>query len=161
MTLDSALKAVANQEAELVFERFDEKIALGLGLEALALAESRGHAIWVNISRGDHTLFEHSMAGTSPANADFGSRKKSVVHLMHFSSVNFFIHKQNGFNFVDFMNLDSRVYGTYGGSFPIRVEGAGVIGSITISGLSDLDDHNLVVEVLNAHLGCSAELLSL
>lgn len=161
MNTEAALAAVQQQEKSLVFDAFDENVAFALGQIAVELASARGQAIWVNISRADQTLFEFSMPGTSPANSDFGMRKRSVANLMHFSSINFYIHKLNGFNFVDFMNLDSRKFGTYGGSFPIKVNNAGVVGSITVSGLSDLDDHNLVVEVLRQHLGKSVETLTL
>ena len=40
-------------------------------------------------------------------------------------------------------------YATDGGSFPLNVEGAGVVGSVTVSGLPQRDDHNLVVEALS------------
>ena len=161
MNVEAALGAVQQQEKSLILDKFDENVAFKLGQTAVDLASARGQAIWVNISRADHTLFEFSMPGTKPANSDFGMRKRSVVNLMHFSSINFYIQKLNGFNFVEFMNLDSRKFGTYGGSFPIRVINAGVVGSITVSGLSDLDDHNLVVDVLSKHIGKPAELLEL
>jgi uncharacterized protein (UPF0303 family) len=44
-------------------------------------------------------------------------------------------------------------YAGHGGSFPLRVTGAGVIGSITVSGLPDRADHQLAVEALCAELG--------
>jgi uncharacterized protein (UPF0303 family) len=44
-------------------------------------------------------------------------------------------------------------YAADGGSFPLCVEGAGVVGSVTVSGLPQRDDHNLVVEALCAMLG--------
>ena len=44
-------------------------------------------------------------------------------------------------------------YAGHGGSFPLRVVGAGAIGSITISGLPDRADHQLAVEALCAELG--------
>jgi uncharacterized protein (UPF0303 family) len=44
-------------------------------------------------------------------------------------------------------------YATHGGSFPLAVAGAGVVGSVTVSGLPQRADHELVVEVLCAVLG--------
>jgi uncharacterized protein (UPF0303 family) len=35
-----------------------------------------------------------------------------------------------------------------GGSFPIAVAGTGVIGTLTVSGLPDIEDHALAVEGL-------------
>jgi uncharacterized protein (UPF0303 family) len=43
-------------------------------------------------------------------------------------------------------------YATHGGSFPLIVAGAGVVGSVTVSGLPQRDDHELVVEALCAAL---------
>jgi uncharacterized protein (UPF0303 family) len=39
-------------------------------------------------------------------------------------------------------------YATHGGSFPLTVEDAGVVGSVTVSGLPQRADHELVVEAL-------------
>jgi uncharacterized protein (UPF0303 family) len=155
----ATLKTLEAQEAALVFESFDEQVAMKLGMAALALAESRGQSVWINVSRGLHTLFEFSMPGTAPMNADFGRRKRSVVNLMHFSSARFYLEKLNGFNWVEFMGLDPREFGTHAGCVPIRVASAGVVGSMTISGLSDIDDHNMVVDVISTHLGQTVELL--
>ena len=50
--------------------------------------------------------------------------------------------------FADRYNLPDADYAAHGGSFPIHVAGTGIIGSVTISGLPQRDDHNLVVEAL-------------
>ena len=44
--------------------------------------------------------------------------------------------------------LDSADYATHGGSFPIFVKGTGCIGAVTVSGLPQREDHNMVVEAL-------------
>jgi len=36
-------------------------------------------------------------------------------------------------------------YAEQGGAVPIRVEGAGVVAVVTVSGLAQVDDHNLAV----------------
>jgi len=49
--------------------------------------------------------------------------------------------------------LSHQDYAVHGGSFPIRVPAAGVIGSVTVSGVPQRSDHELVVEALCAELG--------
>jgi len=44
--------------------------------------------------------------------------------------------------------LPSSDFSVHGGSFPITVPGAGVIGCATVSGLPQRHDHELVVEAL-------------
>ena len=39
-----------------------------------------------------------------------------------------------------------------GGSFPIRVLGVGVVAAVTASGLTSMEDHDLVVAGIRAHL---------
>jgi len=41
-------------------------------------------------------------------------------------------------------------FAAHGGAFPIVVRGVGPVGVVTVSGLPQLDDHRLVVEVLRA-----------
>lgn len=43
-------------------------------------------------------------------------------------------------------------YQAVGGAFPIRVKGAGVIGSVTVSGLSPQLDHDYAVEGIKRFL---------
>jgi uncharacterized protein (UPF0303 family) len=44
-------------------------------------------------------------------------------------------------------------FAAHGGSFPLHVEGAGIVGCVTVSGLPQRADHELVVEALCAMLG--------
>ena len=48
--------------------------------------------------------------------------------------------------------LDTRDYAHHGGSFPIFLKGTGCVGTITVSGLPQREDHCLVVEIVAAYL---------
>ena len=49
--------------------------------------------------------------------------------------------------------LDPATYAAHGGAFPILVRGTGCVGTVAVSGLPQLEDHRVVVEVLEAFLG--------
>jgi uncharacterized protein (UPF0303 family) len=48
--------------------------------------------------------------------------------------------------------LDPARYAAHGGSFPVILRRAGVVGSVTVSGLPQLEDHRFVVEQLAVFL---------
>lgn len=41
----------------------------------------------------------------------------------------------------------------HGGGFPLTLEGLGCIGAITVSGLPQVEDHDLIVDALEGLLG--------
>jgi uncharacterized protein (UPF0303 family) len=48
--------------------------------------------------------------------------------------------------------VSSLEYSAHGGSFPVHVEGSGLVGAVTVSGLTQEDDHALVVECVREFL---------
>jgi uncharacterized protein (UPF0303 family) len=48
--------------------------------------------------------------------------------------------------------VDPMRYAAHGGSFPVRVRAVGVVGTVTVSGLPQADDHALVVEAIGRFL---------
>jgi uncharacterized protein (UPF0303 family) len=81
-------------------------------------------------------------------------RKSNVVARFHCSSYAIGLkEKIKNETLFQSQGLPVADYATHGGSFPLTVTGAGVVGSVTVSGLPQRADHELVVEALCAVLG--------
>jgi uncharacterized protein (UPF0303 family) len=151
MAIPEDLATIARQEAELHFPSFDYDTAWRLGLSLRDLAIARKQAIVIDIRRFGQPyqpLFYTALGGT-PDNARWVLRKSNVVARFHRSSyaIGLTLEHTNRI-FSERYGLPDADYAAHGGSFPIHVAGAGIIGSVTISGLPQRDDHNLVVEAL-------------
>ena len=89
------------------------------------------------------------MDGTTPDNPEWVRRKSNVVARFHRSSYAVGIReKMKGVTLAESQGLPIADYATHGGSFPLTVAGAGVVGCVTVSGLPMREDHELVVEAL-------------
>ena len=153
-TLDIDLQRLALQEQLLVLERFDEAVAWELGTFIKALCESRQQALTIEIRRAKETLFFYAMPGTTPNNAEWARRKRNTVELLQRSSYSVGLANQK-----DATSLPLKTgvaladYAEHGGSFPIRVKGVGCVGTVTVSGVPQREDHAIVVEALAALCG--------
>ncbi len=147
---------IALQERELVFPVFDAETAWSLGNTLRSLAVTRNAAVVIDIRRfGDphQQLFYTALAGTNPDNARWVHRKAKVVARFHRSSYAAGLYlAEQGLTFEQKYSLPEADYATHGGAFPITVAGAGIIGSLTVSGLPQRADHELAVEGICAEL---------
>jgi len=162
MGLTEDLEQIALQERELSFAHFDETTAWDLGVSLRQCAVDRGLAVVIDVRRFGQPLFYSALAGTTPDNVEWVRRKNNVVARFHRSSYAVGLKlKIKGETLQEQSGLALADYAVHGGAFPIRVIGAGVIGSVTVSGLPQRADHELVVEVLCAMLGRDCEVLRL
>ena len=152
MDLTEDLATIARQEAALRFNSFDYDTAWRLGLSLRELALSRKQSIVIDVRRfgqPHQPLFYTALAGTTPDNQRWVQRKSNVVARFHRPSYAIGLTlEQTSRTFNDRYNLPDADYAAHGGSVPIHVAGTGVIGSVTVSGLPQREDHNLVVEAL-------------
>ena len=147
------LETLAQQEKELQFTAFDSDTALALGLKVIELAREQGKAITINITVNGKVLFHHAMQGASADQADWIRRKNNVV--ARFGRCSFYIgidHKHRGVAFDEIKYLDPLDYAANGGAFPITIKDTGIIGTVTVSGMRQAEDHAMVVEALRAVL---------
>jgi uncharacterized protein (UPF0303 family) len=150
MTLEHDIERLALQEERLRFAQFDKAMAWQLGCQLKAQAEASNVPLLIEIWLGGEAVFIHSMDGTTPMNADWARRKRNTVELMQRSS--YAVGRANLLKDQTLkatLGLPTRDYADHGGCFPIRVNAVGgCVGTVTVSGAPQRDDHNLVVEVL-------------
>lgn len=143
------LEELARQEQSLQLSSFSNGDALDLGLRLVERARELGKAVTVDISRNGHQLFHHAMEGTTPDNADWVRRKNNVVQRYGHSSYHVGTqYRCKGKTFEADSGANPADYAAHGGAFPLIIRGTGVIGTVTVSGLPQKEDHDLVTSVL-------------
>lgn len=150
---EELLRELAEQEARLVFDRFDHDTAYELGLQLVAAARERRLPVAVAVRRGAQLLFHAGLPGSSADNDAWLDRKRRVVERYGHSSL--YVGTQfrlAGGSFEESSRLDPDRYAAHGGVFPVSVTGVGPVGTVGVSGLPQLDDHAFVVEQLTAFL---------
>jgi uncharacterized protein (UPF0303 family) len=149
MTMEQEIERIARQEERLRFRTFDANTAWEVGTRLRTVAESRCVAIAIDIQVNGHTLFSAAMPGTTPDNIDWIRRKRNVVLHFHRSSyaIGLQLRKEQK-TLAETIGVAARDYAPHGGCFPIKLHGTGCIGTITVSGLPQRADHELIVEVL-------------
>lgn len=142
------------QERELVFPSFTHDDAWRLGSLITGLAIERGLPVVVDVRRGPQQLFRAARPGTTAHNDSWVERKARVVVRFERSTLLAQLRETaRGRTFAQAYELPFAEYAAAGGSFPVRVEGAGVVGTVTVSGLTQEEDHDLVVEGIRTFLG--------
>lgn len=155
--MTSDVERIEEQQRRLRPSAFDEDAAWRLGNDLRRRAIDRDVAVTIEVRIAGETVFLHAMRGTTPANADWARRKRNVVELLHRPSYAVGLESErDGRSILELMGLPERDVACHGGSFPIAVDGIGCVGVVTVSGLPQRADHDLVVEAL-AHL-CGVDL---
>jgi uncharacterized protein (UPF0303 family) len=153
MGVSEDLERVALQERELRLPAVDMQLAWELGTRLRTLAVERGLRIVIDVRRFGQPLFYAAMEGTTPDNVEWVRRKSNVVARFHRSSYGVGLNLKAKNDSLEARGLPIVDYASHGGSFPLVVAGTGVVGSVTVSGLAQRDDHELVVEALCGMLG--------
>jgi len=165
MSLQDDIAALIQQESILTLPGFTPDIAWQIGTTLRDLAIDRGYSLVIDIRRfgsPHQQLFYCAFAGTTPDNQRWVARKINVVARFHKSSYHVGrLLELSGLSFTDRYNLPIEDYAAHGGCFPIHVAGTGIVGAVTVSGLPQREDHNLVVEALCLITGRDYATLSL
>jgi len=154
---EAILQELRQQEEEIQFASFTNETALSMGLALMQEANKRSKPVAIDITRSGQQLFHFAMAGTSIDNGEWIKRKNRVVSRFGHSSYYMGIALQNaGQTMEEKYLLPSSEYAAHGGAFPLIIRDVGVVGTITVSGLPQQEDHELVVTTLKQFLASNA-----
>ena len=95
------------------------------------------------------SAFYTALPGTTADNENWVRRKRNLV--LRFFQSSYGIGRKldlQGDTVEDRYGISAADHAPHGGSFPIKVAGVGCIGAVTVSGLPQREDHNMVVEAL-------------
>jgi uncharacterized protein (UPF0303 family) len=148
------------EEQLLKLPLLDNLNAIEIGEIAKSIGLTRNLPIAIEVRLGDWIVYHVSLPGSTPENDWWISRKARVVKLKHHSTMYERVsseergvdwHKENG--------LLDETHAIHGGGLPLITKGDGFVGVLLISGLPQVDDHLLGVEVLTEFLARKGELL--
>ena len=141
---------VANETIKKIeLDNFSNRIAFEMGLKILDLAKSRNQHIAVEISRLNYTVFIYIDDNLSADKHNWLRRKANIAKRLEESSLSVKNDMKEGNLTLDkTFGLDEKDFIAKGGSIPVFVKNAGMIATITVSGLPDVEDHNIIIDAL-------------
>ena len=140
-------------EQQLQFSAFNEDTAWQIGGWLVDYAIKNDLPITIDIRRGEQQLFHASRPGTSADNDEWVKRKVRLANRFGHSS--FYLGqllKSEGKSIEEKFLLPESEYAPHGGCFPILLKGTGMVGTLTVSGLAQTDDHKVVVSAISHYL---------
>ena len=149
-----------NEEQILTLPTLDLAGALEIGEIAKSLGVVRNLPIATEVRLGDWIIYHASLPGSSPENDRWIVRKARVVLLKHHSTMYERVSaEERGVNWHKENKLLDQTHAIHGGGLPLITKDDGFVGVLLISGLPQVEDHLLGVEVLTEFLARKGELL--
>ena len=148
------------EELLLTLPALDVADAMEIGEIAKSFGTQRGLPIAVVVRIGDWTIYHASLPGSTSENQWWIDRKARTVLLKHHSTMYERVSAQErGVDWHKENNLLDETHAIHGGGLPLITKNEGFVGVLLISGLPQVEDHLLGVEVLTEFLARKGELL--
>jgi len=149
-----------NEEQILTLPSLEVTGALEIGEIAKSLGVIRNLPIAIEVRLGDWIIYHASLPGSKPENDWWISRKARVVILKNHSTMYERVSaEERGVDWHKENNLLDETHAIHGGGLPLITKDDGFAGVLLISGLAQVEDHLLGVEVLTEFLARKGELL--
>ena len=122
-----------------------------MGQIASTFASTRSLPIIIEVRINGWVAYRASHEGSNQANDSWLIRKNRVVELTHHSTMYERVRLEElGLDWYEENGLSEELYAIHGGGFPILTRADGLSGVLLISGLPQIEDHELALETLQA-----------
>ena len=153
-------KQLLDEEQFFTFDNLTPANALEIGEIAKSLGVLKSLPIAVEVRLGDWIVYHVSLPGSTVENQWWIDRKARVVTLKHHSTMFERVNaEERGVDWHKENNLLDETHAIHGGGLPLITKDQGFVGVLLISGLPQVEDHLLGVEVLTEFLARKGELL--
>ena len=147
-----------NEEQILTLPSLDLSTTLEIGEIAKTLGQVRNLPIAIEVRLGNWTIYHLSLPGSTPENDWWLSRKaRTVMHKHHSTMYERVSAEERGVDWHKENALLDETHAIHGGGLPLITENEGFVGVLLISGLPQVEDHLLGVEVLTEFLARKGE----
>ena len=148
------------EESSLILPTLELSDALEIGEITRFKGIERNLPIAIEVRLGDWIIYHVSLPGSTAENDWWMSRKARTVMLKHHSTMHERVSAQErGVDWHKENALLDETHAIHGGGLPLITKNEGFVGVLLISGLPQIEDHLLGVEVLTEFLARKGELL--
>lgn len=126
-------------------------LARAIGARAQQLGEERGLPIAITVRLTGRTVFQVALDGSAPINDVWMMKKIRVAEMFHQSTL--LVHAEHGAKNADFYEIHGGTpdhWAPAGGAVCLRDENLTFRGLLVVSGLTQVEDHELCREVLSS-----------
>ena len=153
-------EVLLEEEMRLTLPSLRVTDSLEIGEIAKSFGVMRDLPIAVEVRLGDWTTYHASLPGSTAENQWWIDRKARTVMLKQHSTMFERVSAQErGIDWHKENNLLDETHAIHGGGLPLITKNEGFVGMLLISGLPQVEDHLLGVEVLTEFLARKGELL--
>ena len=133
-----------------------EAIEIGSIAQSIGLARSLPIAIEVRLK--EWIVFHASLPGSTPENDWWIGRKARAVNLTGRSTLHErVLAEESGIDWHHSKGVEEELFAIHGGGVALNVAGSGLAGVLIVSGLEQVADHMLGVEILTEFLARKGE----
>ena len=132
--------------------------ALEIGGIAQEFGLDRKLPIAIEVRMKEWIVFHASLPGSTPENDSWIRRKANVINKTGHSTIyEKVLAEEQGIDWYQSTGLAEADHAVNGGGLALNVVGLGLTGVLLISGLPEVDDHLLGVEILTEYLARKGE----